>query len=82
MRVNLLRYIIYYKKYFLSETISIIGVSARHLASHSYRTRLSYFDAVILSTPFSKIEIWPLDDNDNTINMKIAEPSLAHYQYQ
>ena len=27
----------------------------------------------------SKTEIWTLDENDDTINMKIAEPSLYYY---
>ena len=30
---------------------------------------------------FSKTEIWSLDENDNTINMKIAEPNLTNYRW-
>ena len=30
---------------------------------------------------FSKTEIWSLDENDNTINLKIAEPNLTNYGY-
>ena len=29
----------------------------------------------------SKTEIWTLDENDDTINMKIAEPTLDNYAY-
>ena len=28
---------------------------------------------------FSKTEIWSLDENDNTIHMKIADPNLKDY---
>ena len=27
----------------------------------------------------SKTEVWTLDENDDTINMKIAEPTLNNY---
>ena len=30
---------------------------------------------------FSKTEIWSLDKNDDTINMKVVEPNLYHYAY-
>ena len=30
---------------------------------------------------FSKTEIWSLDENDDTVNMKIAEPNLNNYDY-
>ena len=30
---------------------------------------------------FSKTEIWSLDGNDNTMNMKIAEPTLEDYAH-
>lgn len=30
---------------------------------------------------FSKTEIWSLDENDNTVNMKMAEPDLSLYVY-
>ena len=30
---------------------------------------------------FSKTEIWSLDENDNTINMKIADPNLKNYPF-
>jgi len=30
---------------------------------------------------FSKTEIWSHDENDNTVNMKIAEPDLYNYYY-
>ena len=29
----------------------------------------------------SKTEIWSLDENDDTVNMKIAEPNLDEYSY-
>ena len=29
----------------------------------------------------SKTEIWSLDDNDDTVNMKLGEPSLYNYRY-
>ena len=29
----------------------------------------------------SKTEVWTLDENDDTINMKIAEPTLDNYAY-
>ena len=28
---------------------------------------------------FSKTEIWSIDENDDTVNMKIAEPNLIDY---
>ena len=30
---------------------------------------------------FSKTEIWSLDENDDTVNTKIAEPKLDEYSY-
>ena len=30
---------------------------------------------------YSKTEIWSLDVNDDTVNMKIAEPNLKDYMY-
>ena len=30
---------------------------------------------------FSKTEIWSLDENDDTVNMKIADPNLKNYWY-
>ena len=30
---------------------------------------------------FLSTEIWSIDDNDNTVNMKVAEPELNHYYY-
>ena len=29
----------------------------------------------------SKTEVWTLDENDDTINMKVAEPNLNRYYY-
>ena len=29
----------------------------------------------------SKTEIWSLDENDDTVNMEIAEPNLKNYQF-
>ena len=29
----------------------------------------------------SKTEVWTLNENDDTINMKIAEPTLSNYAY-
>ena len=32
--------------------------------------------------PFEfRTEIWSLDENDNTVNMKLAEPKLREYKY-
>ena len=31
--------------------------------------------------PFSKTEIWSLEENDDTVSMKIAEPNLNNYSY-
>ena len=35
--------------------------------------------SILLINLFSKTEIWSLDDNDVTVNMKIAEPNLSNY---
>ena len=30
---------------------------------------------------FSTTEVWSLDDEDNTVNMKVADPKLNDYSY-
>ena len=39
------------------------------------------FQAYILILNGFRTEIWSLHDNDNTVNMKIAEPTLTNYRY-
>ena len=36
---------------------------------------------IIHNIIFSKTEIWSHDENDNTFNMKFAEPNLNNYRY-
>ena len=38
-----------------------------------------YIKSVLLINLFSETEIWSLDENDDTVNMKIAEPNLNNY---
>ena len=40
-----------------------------------------HIEPALIIDLFSKTEIWSLDENDDTVNMKIAEPNLDEYSY-
>ena len=53
--------------------------------SKSYVLKFASFvkinDYLIFTYSFSKTEIWSFDKNDDTVNIKMAEPDLDDYRY-
>ena len=42
---------------------------------------MSFYILIIFFYLFSKTEIWSLDENDDAVTIKIAEPNLNVYGY-
>ena len=54
---------------------SMSSVEMQHSKSYTLNLSLVFISISL----FSETEIWSLDQNDNTINMKIADPKLYFY---
>ena len=59
-------------EYMLQVDMKITGSQQDTFYVHFNKSSLSLF---------SSTEIWTLDEKDNTVNMKIAEPKLNFYSY-
>ena len=49
------------------------GYETQYVHIKTLKTNLQFF--------FSKTEIWSIDEVDDTVKIKIAEPTLHYYQY-